>query len=110
MRQTAAYLGQHTGPDDRIQIYGMDPYVLFLAKRMSATPYLYAYDLNADAALAGGTGGRPDEAQAAVIVAMRDAHEPDILACMAARPTAPVVVFDWPPPISDADGLNPFGA
>ena len=35
------------------RIYGMDPYVLFLAERMSATPYIYAYDLNADAALAG---------------------------------------------------------
>ncbi len=42
MRQTAAYLRGHTGPDDRVQIYGMDPYLLFLAERMSATPYLYA--------------------------------------------------------------------
>ena len=50
-------------PTDRVQIYGMDPYVLFLARRLSATPYIYAYDLNADAALGGGTGGRPDDAQ-----------------------------------------------
>ena len=41
----------------------MDPYVLFLAQRLSATPYIYAYDLDVDAALAGGTGGVPDDAQ-----------------------------------------------
>ena len=32
-------------PSDRVQVYGMDPYLLFLADRLSATPYIYAYDL-----------------------------------------------------------------
>ena len=31
LRQTAAYLREHTRSDDRVQVYGMDPYVLFLA-------------------------------------------------------------------------------
>ena len=53
LRQTAAYLKAHTRPDERVQLYAMDPYVLFLAERRSATPYIYLYDLNADAALAG---------------------------------------------------------
>src|ERR1019366_10387569 len=45
MRQAAAYLRAHTREDDRVQVYAMDPYVLFLAGRLSATPYIYAYDL-----------------------------------------------------------------
>ena len=53
MRQTAAYLRAHTRPEDTVQVYGMDPYLLFLADRRSATPYIYAYDLDADAALTG---------------------------------------------------------
>ena len=41
------------GADDRVQTYAMDAYLLFLAGRRSATPYVYAYDLNADAAMHG---------------------------------------------------------
>ncbi len=59
MRQAAAYLRRHTAPDDRVQSYGMDAYVLFLAERASATPYIYAYDLNVDAALEERYGRRP---------------------------------------------------
>ena len=54
LREAARYLSAKTSPDARVQVYGMDPYLLFLAERRSATPYIYAYDLNADAALDGG--------------------------------------------------------
>src|SRR6185437_890287 len=64
MRQAADYLRANTDPSDRVQTYGMDPYLLFLAGRLSATPYIYAYDLDVDAALGGGTGAVPDDAQA----------------------------------------------
>ena len=38
MREAAAYLREHTVTDGRVQTYGMDPYLLFLARRRSATP------------------------------------------------------------------------
>jgi hypothetical protein len=110
MRQTAAYLRRHTAPDDRVQVYGMDPYVLFLAERMSATPYLYAYDLNVDAALGGGTGGLPSDDQAARIRAFRAAHEADMLARLDARPPAAFVFLDRSPLLSDADAWDDFEA
>jgi hypothetical protein len=108
MRQAAAYLREHTSPADRVQTYGMDPYVLFLARRLSATPYIYAYDLDADAALGGGTGARPDEAQASHIRALRDAHEADLLARLAARPPAAFVFLDKSPLMTREDAWDDF--
>jgi hypothetical protein len=110
MRETAKYLRRYTAPDDRVQTYGMDPYVLFLAERESATPYIYAYDLNVDAALAGGTGGRPEEAQAERIRAIRDGHEADMLARLTARPPAAFVFFDAAPLLSERDAWADFEA
>jgi hypothetical protein len=108
LREAAGYLSQHTGPDDRVQVYGMDPYLLFLARRLSASPYIYAYDLNADAALAGGTGGRPDEAQAKRIRALRDAHESDLLARIEGTPPAAFVFLDASPLMSELDAWGDF--
>ena len=108
MRQAAAYLAAHTARDDRVQIYGMDPYVLFLAARLSATPYIYAYDLNADAALAGGALTRPNPEEAARIQSIRSAHEADLLSRLAARPPAAFVFFDRAPLLSEADAWHDF--
>jgi hypothetical protein len=108
MRQAAAYLREHTSQVDRVQTYGMDPYILFLAGRLSATPYIYVYDLDADAALGGGTGGRPDDAQAARIRAIRDAHEADLLARIDARPPAAFVFFDKSPLMTQEDAWDDF--
>jgi hypothetical protein len=108
LHQTAQYLRAHTQPGDRVQIYGMDPYVLFLAQRLGATPYIYAYDLNADAALAGGTGGHPDEGQTARIRSVRDAHEADLLRRISAQPPAAFVFFDGAPLLSRADAWDDF--
>jgi hypothetical protein len=108
LRETAAYLREHTAPTDRVQLYGMDPYVLFLARRLSATPYIYAYDLDADAAIGGGTGGRPDEAQADHIQALRDAHEADLQARLGARPPAAFVFMDKAPLLSEDSAWDDF--
>jgi hypothetical protein len=110
MRQAADYLRASTDRDDRVQIYGMDPYVLFLAERLSATPYIYAYDLNADAALAGGTGARPNEDQAARIVAMAGEHENDLFARLQARPPAAFVFFDGAPLLTEHDAWRDFAS
>jgi hypothetical protein len=108
LRQAADYLRRHTDPVDRVQTYGMDPYLLFLARRRSATPYIYAYDLNADAALAGGTGGRPNETQQAHILAIREANEADMLARLETQPPAAFVFIDGSPLLSEADAWNDF--
>ncbi len=110
MRQAAAYLREHTKADDRVQAYGMDPYILFLAERLSATPYIYAYDLDADAALAGGTGGVPDEAQSARIARMRDEHESDLLTRLEAQPPAAFVFLDNSPLLSEPDAWKDFAS
>jgi hypothetical protein len=111
IRQTAAWLKDHTKPTDRVQIYGMDPYVLFLAERLSATPYIYAYDLNADAALSGSwlpEGPHPTEQQARAIKAMRDEHEEDLLARVMKSPPAAFVFFDRAPLVSWEDAVFDF--
>jgi hypothetical protein len=108
MRETANYLRDHTAPADRVQVYGMDPYLLFLARRLSATPYIYAYDLNADAALAGGTGGRPDATQSERIRALRDAHEADFLQRIASNPPAAFVFLDGSPLLTRAEAWDDF--
>jgi hypothetical protein len=108
MRQAAAYVREHTRVDDRVQVYGMDPYLLFLAGRLSATPYIYAYDLDVDAALAGGTGGVPDDRQSERIRAIRDANETDLLARLEARPPAAFVFLDRAPLLSEADAWDDF--
>ena len=110
LRQAATFLRSRTRPTDRVQTYGMDPYVLFLARRESATPYIYAYDLDADAALAGGKGARPDPAQSARIRAVRDSHEADLLAHMKARPPAALLFIDGAPLLSHWDAWADFVA
>jgi hypothetical protein len=108
LRQAADYLRRHTEPTERVQSYGMDPYLLFLARRQSATPFIYAYDLNADAALAGGTGGRPDAAQAARIRTIRDANETEMLRRLESNPPAAFVFIDGSPLISTPDAWDDF--
>ncbi len=100
MRQTAAYLREHTRPTDRVQMYGMDPYLLFLAERLSATPYIYAYDLDVDAALYGSNlpeGLHPTWEESVRIRDLRDAHERDFLERLKKDPPAAFVFMDKAP-------------
>ena len=108
MRRAAAYLREHTQPTDRVQTYGMDPYVLFLARRLSATPYIYVYDLDADTALAGGSGAQPNEAQSARIRAIRDDHERDFLERLERAPPAAFVFLDKAPLMHESDAWLDF--
>ncbi|HXX67096.1 MAG TPA: hypothetical protein VEK07_07940, partial [Polyangiaceae bacterium] len=110
MRDAAAYVRAHTRADESVQMYGMDPYLLFLADRPSATPYIYAYELNADAALAGGTGGRPDLDQTERIRRMRDAHEADLLARISVHPPGALVFVDGSPLLTRADAWEDFAS
>lgn len=111
LRQTATYLRAHTSPNDTVQTYGMDPYVLFLAERMSATPYIYVYDLNSDAALGGSwmpTGIRPDIQQGEKIREIVASHEADMFARLEKNPPAAFVFFDGAPLTSEDSAVSDF--
>lgn len=113
LRQAASYLRITTKPEDRVQTYGMDPYVLFLAQRRSATPYIYAYDLNADAALAGGNlpppvGLHPNPIEADKIRRIRDDHERDFEQKLKASPPAAFVFHDHAPLITWQEAVHDF--
>lgn len=111
MREGAAYLKEHTKPTDRVQLYGMDPYLLFLAERRSATPYIYAYDLDADGALYGSwlpTGLHATPQEADRIRALRDEHEADMLDRLEKNPPAAFVFIDKAPLTTYEDGATDF--
>lgn len=111
MRQVAAYLQANTKPDDQVQIYGMDAYVLFLARRTSPTPYIYSYDLNADSALGGSwlpRGIHPSPPQAEKIREIVASHDLDMLTKLEQKPPAAFVFFDGSPLTSEADASMDF--
>lgn len=111
MRDAAEYVAARTKPDDRVQTYAMDAYLLFLAGRRSATPYIYAYDLNVDAALHGSfdPGGlSPTEEEIGRIRAIRDAHAQDLAARLESAPPAAFVFVDRSPLMSSADAVADF--
>ncbi|MBS2020571.1 MAG: hypothetical protein JST00_47385 [Deltaproteobacteria bacterium] len=102
LRQGAAYLAEKTAPDARVQTHGMDPYLLFLARRLSATPYIYLYDVNDDAALEGGWAVRPTPQEWYRIHMTRESHEKDMLARLKASPPEAFVFIDNSPLASEA--------
>jgi len=108
LRQGSAYLREKTSANARVQVYGMDPYLLFLAERRSATPYIYAYDLNPNAALDGGWSNRPSPRDVTRIKTARDAHEADMLAKLRAAPPEAFVFIDKAPLISYPEAWEDF--
>jgi hypothetical protein len=110
MRQAARLIREATLPGDRVQSFGMDPYLLFLAQRRSATPYIYAYDLDATAALAGGFSNTPTKAQTAHIGWVRDTHERDLLGRVGKAAPAAFVFMDHAPLIAWQDAVIAFHA
>jgi hypothetical protein len=97
LRQAAAFLRASTRPEDRVQTYGMDPYLLFLAGRESATPFMYSFELNVDAALEGGEGRRPTPAERAWLEGIAKRNEQDMLARLEVAPPAAFALVDQAP-------------
>ena len=108
VRKGAEYVRANTSETARVQVYGMDPYLLFLARRRSATPYIYAYDLNADAAIDGGWSNEPSPLEIARIRSARDAHEADMLARLRAAPPEAFVFIDKAPLTTFEDAWEDF--
>ncbi len=97
LRDAAAYLAVHTRPDERVQTYGFDPYLLFLARRKSASPVMYNFELNVDAALEGGPGARPSGELKSWLRAYRDDAERLVLRSVEASPPAAFTLHDRAP-------------
>ena len=118
VHQAAAYVRDHTRPDERVQTYGMDPYVLFLAQRLSATPYIYSFELDVDSALDGGPGppgrpgrpsrpSRPSPEDRAWMIASAARSQHDLFERVWGQPPGAFVTMDLVPytfpPDADAD-------
>jgi hypothetical protein len=97
LRDAAAYLSFHTLSDERVQTYGFDPYLLFLARRKSASPVIYNFELNVDAALRGGPGARPDAELKRWLMDYRDETELLVLHTLEASPPAAFALIDRAP-------------
>lgn len=97
LNDAARFVATRTQPEDRVQTYGLDPYFLFLAKRRTATPVIYNFELNVDPALEGGSGARLDAAQRTALLARRDATEQLVLRTVTASPPGAFVFFDKAP-------------
>ena len=108
LRDAAAYLAFHTRPDERVQTYGFDPYLLFLARRKSASPVIYSFELNVDAALEGGPGARPSAELASWLVAYRDDAERLVLTSVDAAPPAAFTLHDRAPFTFPKDAAQDF--
>lgn len=107
MAQAAAWLQAHTRRDDRVQIYGIDPLVLFWAERLCATPYLYEYDWNVGHALRGATERRgATDAKTLAIVDMGRRHGADALERLQKAPPAAFVLFDGSPFMTERAALD----
>ncbi len=103
IHRAAAYVRDHTAPGDRVQTYGMDPYVMFLAQRLSATPYIYNFELDVDAALAGSPGPQ----DRAWMIASAEDNGRDLFERMRREPPGAFIAMDLVPytfpPDADAD-------
>ena len=110
LHDAATWVNERTRPDERIQTYGLDPFFMFLARRQSATPVIYDFELNIDPALAGGTGANLSSAQRVELTAMRDATEQMMLTRVTASPPAAFVFFDRAPFSHPPDGEADFAA
>lgn len=112
MREVAVYLKSRTDPRSKVQTYGVDPYLLFLAERKSASPFIYAFDLNFDASAAGARDQIRDPSELSEMLGRlekkRADHEAEMLEIFIEAPPAAFVFFDHAPFLSDPDALVDF--
>lgn len=89
----AEYIENSTPPSARVAMLGSEPQILFLARRRSATGFLYMYPMTEQHEYA--------ESMQRQIINEIEAVEPELLAVVTVpsswlyRPTAPRVLFDW---------------
>lgn len=97
LREAAAFVRSHTLASERIQTFGMDPYFLFLSQRLSATPFIYSFELDVDAALRGGSGGQPSESERQWLMQTAEAHDAELAKALERSSPAAFVTIDFAP-------------
>jgi hypothetical protein len=98
--KVAGYLAAHTRPDDRVFYFGIDPYTLFLAQRLPATPEPVSFVLDFTPAYAAPPppeGAGADTAARARIAALQPRVADDACARLVASPPAALVFQSLPP-------------
>lgn len=106
LHRAADYLRANTPSDSKIQTYGMDPYIMFLAQRLSATPYIYNFELNVDSALE----GNPSASDRDWLLATVREHALDLAARLQRDPPAAFVAMDRVPYTFPVDADSEFAA
>jgi hypothetical protein len=113
--KVAAYVSEHTKPEDRVFYFGIDPYTLLLALRRPAVPYPVSFVLDFKPALDPPTSLRdagPDAAARARVVELQPRVADDACARLVTSPPAALVFTSIPPntstdPIGDVTRLCP---
>ncbi len=108
LQQAADFLQRYTRPQERIQTYGMDPYLLALAQRHSATPYIYDIDLNPEAVLEGIAKVSGSRSARDFAKAFTAAHARDMAERLKRSPPAAFVFFDNAPFTFPRSGMRDF--
>lgn len=108
MRHAATFVREHTDPESRVQMYGMDPYFLFFAERRSASSFIYSFELNVDAAIEGGSGAKPSPADVDWLRALARTHEDQLIAQLEQRPPSAFVLIDRMPFTFPEDAVVDF--
>lgn len=102
-RRAAKFVSRTTPEESTVQTYGLDPYLLFLSKRLSASPFIYAWDLGDDSILAAGPPPRDADWLRQVFASNRA----ELLVAFN-KPPAAFVFFDNAPPSFKADAESDF--
>lgn len=108
MRRAGWFVRDATDPSDRVQTWGMDPYVLVFAQRLAASPFLYSFEVNVDAALAGGEGGVPSASEAQWLRDKGAANAHALFEDAQRRNAGAFIVFDNQPFLHPQDGDEDF--
>jgi uncharacterized membrane protein YbhN (UPF0104 family) len=93
-RDVADYLRRTTREDERIQIFGMDPAILFRARRLSATPYIYGWDVALQTAFDGARAVGASEAQLRAIQEIETRRCADFTSRMRSQPPSRFAISD----------------
>lgn len=108
LRRAGWFIRDLTAPEDRVQVWGLDPYVLFFAQRLSATPFIYSFEINVDAEILGGKGGKPPPPEAEELRAMSAAKAHAMYVTLREKPPAAFVTIDNQPFLYPQDADDDF--
>jgi hypothetical protein len=93
----ASFLRETTREDDRVQTFGMDPYLLFLARRRSATPFIYSFELELQAAIEGAEAMGVSESEIVWLKSTGAAHVAELTTRLKESSPAAVALIDKAP-------------